>query len=256
MSGGAPFLRAHDVTLALGEREVLRSVRLSARRGEVLGLIGPNGAGKSTLLRMLAGLGLPDRGHVEMEGIPLALFSGSQRARRIAFLPQNAAVPPPMSVEDLVSLGRLPFGARETATDDALIAAALRRTETQELRRRPATSLSGGELARVLLARALAVEAPCLLADEPIAALDPAHALTVMGLFRELARTGCCVVVVLHDLALASRFCDRVALLQEGQLVAEGAACDVMSDTALRAVYGIDVRRVEGAVIPWSLAWE
>ncbi|WP_264784176.1 ATP-binding cassette domain-containing protein, partial [Gluconacetobacter azotocaptans] len=114
--------------------------------------------------------------------------------------------------------------------------------------------LSGGERARMRLARALAVEAPYLLADEPVAALDPAHALAVMDVFRRLAAGGAGVVVVLHDLMLAARFCDRIVLMHAGQVAAQGRPADVLTDAALRAVYGVEVRRIEDAVIPWRLA--
>ncbi len=250
-AGVSEGLCAGRISLSLGGMTVLNDVSLTARRREVLGLIGPNGAGKSSLLRVLAGLRRPDAGSVVLDGEPLAMMSSRRRATQIAFMPQNGGEPPPMAVHDLVSLGRLPFGG-DAADQDAIIRA-MEETGTISLRERPASALSGGELARVLLARALAVEAPYLLADEPIAALDPAHALSVMALFRSLARKGTSVTVVLHDLTLAARFCDRVALLQEGRLAGCGRPEDVMTDAAMRDVYKVDVRRLDGAVVPWDL---
>ncbi|MBM9402701.1 ABC transporter ATP-binding protein, partial [Gluconacetobacter azotocaptans] len=163
--------------------------------------------------------------------------------------------PPPMHVADLVALGRLPYRAHpDRARDGAAVTRALAEADLLALRDRPASRLSGGERARMGLARALAVEAPYLLADEPVAALDPAHALAVMDVFRRLAAGGAGVVVVLHDLMLAARFCDRIVLMHAGQVAAQGRPADVLTDAALRAVYGVEVRRIEDAVIPWRLA--
>ncbi|GBR04034.1 ABC transporter ATP-binding protein [Acetobacter oeni] len=251
MSRETGALRASGICVRLGKLDVLKDVSLEARKGEVLGLIGPNGAGKSTFLRVMAGLRLPDTGRVTLDNVAFAAISPNRRARHIAFVPQNGGRPPPMSVYDLISLGRLPFGC--DLANRAAILRAMAETGTEMLKNRPASALSGGELARVLLARALASETPYLIADEPIAALDPAHALSVMTLFRDLARKGTGVMVVLHDLTLAARFCDRVVLLDEGRIVGCGIPADIMTDAAMRAVYNVDVRRLDGAVIPWSL---
>lgn len=158
-----------------------------------------------------------------------------------------------MAVRDLVSLGRLPFGKGRSDEDRMAVEEALKQTRTLEFADRPVTALSGGERARVLLSRALAVRAPVLLADEPIAALDPAHALSVMNLFLDLSRRGVAVVVVLHDLALASRFCDRVALVKNGELVAIGTPGEVLTDNMVSEAYGVTVKRIESAIIPWEL---
>ncbi|MCE0742990.1 ABC transporter ATP-binding protein [Acetobacter sicerae] len=247
------ILRADHATLRYGNSTVLRDVSLSVRTGEVFGLIGPNGAGKSSLLRVLAGLQAPDEGSVQMEGVNLAEKAALWRAHRIAFLPQEAETLPPMAVRELVSLGRIPFGKGQSDEDLLAVEEALQQTRTLEFAHRAVTALSGGERARVLLSRALAVRAPVLLADEPIAALDPAHALSVMNLFHDLSRKGVAVVVVLHDLALASRFCDRVGLLKDGKLVSMGAPADVLTDNMVSTVYGVTVQRVCNAVIPWDL---
>ncbi|MCH4090640.1 ABC transporter ATP-binding protein [Acetobacter sp.] len=246
-------LRVNQVTLRYGNMAVLRDISLSVHAGEVLGLIGPNGAGKSSLLRVLAGLQPPNEGTAQMEGVNLAEKVALWRARRIAFLPQEAETLPPMAVRELVSLGRIPFGNGRSDEDRLAVEEALQQTRTLEFAHRTVTSLSGGERARVLLSRALAVRAPVVLADEPIAALDPAHALSVMNLFRDLSRKGMAVVVVLHDLVLASRFCDRVALLKDGKLVSMGLPTDVLTDSMVSDVYGVTVQRVCNAVIPWDL---
>ncbi|BCI67660.1 hemin import ATP-binding protein HmuV [Acetobacter aceti] len=253
MNARPEILRVDHATLSYGNTVVLRDVSLSVRAGEVLGLIGPNGAGKSSLLRVLAGLQPPDEGSVQMEGANLADKAALWRAHRIAFLPQEAETLPPMAVRELVSLGRIPFGKGQSDEDRLAVEEALQQTRTLEFAHRAVTALSGGERARVLLSRALAVRAPVLLADEPIAALDPAHALSVMNLFRDLSRKGAAIVVVLHDLALASRFCDRVALLKDGAPVSMGLPEDVLTDDMVSHVYGVTVQRVCNAVIPWNL---
>ncbi|WP_408906018.1 ABC transporter ATP-binding protein [Nguyenibacter vanlangensis] len=247
-------LYVRGATLSLAGRTILDDAAARLAPGEVLGLIGPNGAGKSTLLRVMAGMQRPDAGGAVLDGRDLAAAAAGWRARHLSFLPQEDVPPPPMRVEDLVALGRLPHRAHpERARDREAITRALRETDLLDLRARPGSMLSGGERARMRLARALAVEAAYLLADEPVAALDPAHALNVMASFRRLAAGGTGVAVVLHDLALAARFCDRVMLMQAGRVVADGLPQDVLTDMAMQAVYGVAVRRIGQAVIPWSL---
>ncbi|MFS3135139.1 ABC transporter ATP-binding protein [Gluconacetobacter sacchari] len=247
-------LVARGVTLVLGGRTVLHEAGVAVAPGEVVGVIGPNGAGKSTLLRALAGIQRPDKGEVMLEGRELAGMTPGDRARRLSFLPQEGEPTPPMRVEDLVALGRLPHrAARDGARDRAAVDRALAETGLLDLRDRPASQLSGGERARLRLARALAVEASFLLADEPVAALDPAHALAVMASFDRLARAGVGVAVVLHDLTLAGRFCHRLVLMRDGRVVAQGTAAEILTDAAMRAVYGVTVRRVGDAIVPWSL---
>lgn len=247
-------LVARGVTLSLVGRAVLHEACVAVAPGEVVGVIGPNGAGKSTLLRVLAGIQPADAGEVMLEGRALAEMTPGDRARRLSFLPQEGERPPPMRVEDLVALGRLPHrAARDGARDRAAVERALAETGLLDLRDRPASQLSGGERARLRLARALAVQAPYLLADEPVAALDPAHALAVMASFDRLAQAGMGVAVVLHDLTLAGRFCHRLVLMRDGRIVAQGRPTEILTDGAMRAVYGVTVRRVGDVVVPWSL---
>ncbi|MFC0283276.1 ABC transporter ATP-binding protein [Camelimonas abortus] len=254
-------LEARDLTVILDGRAAVRDVSLRLGRGEVVGLIGPNGAGKSTLLRALAGILPPARGAATLDGAPLARLEPRSRARAVAFLAQSAEVSAAMRVEDVVALGRLPhrrpFGGF-TAADAAAVARALAGTGCEELRGRPVGALSGGERMRALLARALAVEAPFLLADEPVAALDPLHQLQAMALLRARAAEGAGVLVTLHDLTLASRFCDRLALMAQGRLLRHGPPAAVLDDAAMAAAYGVRVAhgqwRGETFVIPWSPA--
>jgi iron complex transport system ATP-binding protein len=256
MSAAPALLTARAVGVTLRHRPVLRGVDLDLRPGEVLGLIGPNGAGKTTLLRALAGL-VPTGGEIRLEGRPLTDHTPAERARRIGFLPQDGGVAWALPVEALVALGRIPhtgpFRAFNEA-DRAAVARALETLELQPLRQRPVTELSGGERARALLARVLAGEPRLLLADEPVAGLDPAHQLRVMQELRRLASGGTAVVVVLHDLTLAARFCDRLLLVERGRTLLEGAPLEVLRAPEAGRAYGVrlTVATIDGlpAVLP------
>ncbi|AQS87303.1 ferrichrome ABC transporter ATP-binding protein [Neoasaia chiangmaiensis NBRC 101099] len=241
--------------LSLSGRSVVADASLDCRTGEMVGLLGPNGAGKSSLLRLAAGLWRPERGTVRWDDVDLSATRASWRARRIAFMPQENGVPPSMSVRDLVSLGRLPFGETGmNALRHPAVTAALAATHLDVLADRSAAQLSGGERARLHLARALAVDTPALLVDEPIAALDPEHALSVMALLRDWAHRGRAVLVVIHDLGLAARYCDRLALMRDGQVIAAGVPNEVLTDDAIGEVYGVTVRRLDGVPVPWTIS--
>ena len=246
---------------------VVAHVDLRLEAGELLGLIGPNGAGKSTLLKAIAQL-LPHRGQVYLAGRSARRISVRERARRMAYLSQDNQVQWPILVRELVGLGRHPHrtgwgeasgehdGGGASAADIAAIDAAMRAADIWELRERRADQLSGGERARARLARVLAVGAPLILADEPVAALDPRHQLEVMHLLRSHCGGGGAVIVVLHDLTLASRFCDRLLLLDEGRLVAAGPVDAVLTAANLRRVYGIAAitarHNGQAYVVPWA----
>jgi iron complex transport system ATP-binding protein len=227
----------------LGGRAVLRHIDLDARAGEVIGLLGPNGAGKSTLLRAICRL-IPARaGEVALNGRRVDRMGGTERATSFAYLPQGQVLHWPLSVCRLVELGRLPRLGRLSRLGDADRAAvetAMSLADVAHLSERIATSLSGGERARTLLARALAVEAPVLLIDEPTASLDPYYALQVMQVMRRVAQDGRLVIAVTHDLGLAARFCDRIVLLNAGEKVADGPPAEVLTPRRLEAVYRVD----------------
>lgn len=230
------------VSASLGRTPVLHGVSATLRPGEFVGVIGPNGAGKSTLIRALLGLVDTTGGGVTIDGRPLRAFRPQQLARQIAYLPQGQMLHWPLSVERLVALGRLPHlgpMSRITAEDRQAVADALRRADVAHLAGRVVTELSGGERARVMLARALAVGARALVVDEPLAALDPGHQIDVMRLLAREQADGALVIAVLHDLTMAARYCSRLLLLDRGRVVTDGAPAQVLTHAALRQVYGI-----------------
>ncbi|ARE39827.1 Vitamin B12 ABC transporter, ATPase component BtuD [Rhodovulum sp. P5] len=233
------LLALDGLTVRRGDCPVVDGVSLSVAPGEVVGLVGPNGAGKTTLMRAALGL-LPHRGQSS-----LAVLPPIDRARQAAWLPQSREIAWPVTVETLVALGRHPHGGGAPAADKDAIARALARMDLTGFRNRIATRLSGGEQARVLLARALAQDTPLLLADEPIAGLDPAHQLATMAVFNDLAAEGRGILVSLHDLGLAARFCTRLVLMQAGRVVAEGAPDQVLSAERLADVFAITAWRKE-----------
>lgn len=238
------LLQASGISLAIGGASILHDVALELQTGELLGLIGPNGAGKTTLLRTMAGLTKPASGAVRLDDSNLLKIEPRQRARRISYLAQGVQVHWPLMVERLIELGRLPHldGWRQPSTKDMeVINRVMQQTDVERLRGRIFDTLSGGEAMRVLLARALAGEPDILLADEPVAALDPSHQLAVMQLLQDHCRSGGAAIVVLHDLALAAHFCDRLQLLDCGRTVAVGDPATVLSEANLRDVYGIRI---------------
>ena len=235
-------IRALHLSVRLGRHPAVSGVSAALEPGQLVGIIGPNGAGKSTLIRALLGLVRADGGAVSIDDTPIASLPRKDVARRVAYLPQGQTLHWPLMVERLVALGRMPhLGplSRLSPEDEAMIDAALARADVLHLKGRIATELSGGERARVLLARALAVGAPALIADEPLAALDPGHQLDVMDLLKGEARAGSLVVTVLHDLGMAARYCDRLLLMDKGRLVADGKPMEVLTEQRLAEVYGI-----------------
>ena len=235
-------LAARGVSVSFGGAPVLRSVSFAARPGLVTGLVGPNGAGKSTLLRVMAGLLRPDAGSVRLAAAELSELPARERARQVAYLAQHEAAHPFTALETVL-MARYPHLTRfalEGADDRRIARAAMARTETQRFEGRQLDRISGGERQRVLLARALAQQARVLLLDEPVASLDLRHQLAAMETLRaEVAGAGVAAVVALHDVWLASRYCDRLALLSSGELVAEGSPAEVFTPDRFRQVFGV-----------------
>ena len=240
---GAATLAAREVSVRLAGAPVLRAVSFAARPGQVTGLVGPNGAGKSTLLRVLAGVLQPSSGSVRLGAAELAALPARERARRVAYLPQQDAAHPFTALETVL-MGRYPHLSRfalEGAGDRRLARAALARTGTGRFAHLQLDRISGGERQRVLLARALVQQARVLLLDEPAAGLDLRHQLAAMEALREEAAGGAAAVVVaLHDVWLAGRYCDRLTLLAGGAVVAEGEPADVFTPLRFRDVFGVE----------------
>ncbi len=236
-------LATEALTLSLGGRRVLEAVTLTLAPGRVTALLGPNGAGKSSLLACLAALRRPDSGSAALDGADVSTLPARERARRIGFLPQQADVHWDVDVRALVALGRLPWRGRGAAgaADRAAVERALEATAMMGLAGRPVEQLSGGERARALLARVLAGEPEWLLADEPLASLDPAHQLDVGARLRAVAAAGAGVVLVVHDLNLAARLADSVVLLRAGRVVAAGDTAAVLTPETIAATYGVAV---------------
>jgi len=235
-------LEAHALDLSYRERSVLRGVSVSVRPGEIVAVIGANGAGKSTLLKTMAGLVVPTSGRVTLRGRAIGDIDRGEFCREVAYLPQERAVHWPMTVRQLVALGRLPHRARlaPLAREDMrAVDRAMEAMDVSFLAERPANELSGGELSRVLLARALAQEASFLIADEPSTGLDPAHSLTLFTQLVRLAGQKRGVIVALHDLSIAARFCDTVLMLQCGGTLARGAPEEVLTPEHLAQGFGV-----------------
>jgi len=231
-----------NLSADLGRRAVLTGLSTVLRPGTLTGIIGPNGAGKSTLVRAVLGLVPSLQGSITVDDRDIRTMNPRDLARTLAYLPQGQTLHWPLSAERLVALGRLPHlgpMSRMTAQDREAVRDAMARADVVHLSGRIATELSGGERARVMLARALAVGARGIVADEPLASLDPGHQIDVMELLAREARGGATVVTVLHDLTMAARYCDRLLLIDRGTLVAEGSPREVLSAERLRTVYGI-----------------
>lgn len=249
------LLSCQNTTIELGGVAVVSNVSLEVSPGELIGLIGPNGAGKSSLLRALAGVCQASAGSMHLDGQAIEKYSAAQRAQKLAWLAQSGPINWPLSVERLVALGRTPHQSawqQSSEHDQQVLERVLTETDCQSLRHRDATSLSGGERARVLLARALVSEPTVLLADEPVAALDLAHQLQTMELLRNFAQAEQSCLVVLHDLSLAARYCDRLVLMDKGSVVSSGSTHEVLTVETLRQVYGVETE-IHSGEHPWVL---
>jgi len=251
-----PAVLFEQASVRYGARRALDDATAMFASGAVTGIVGPNGAGKTTLLKAASRLVPLGSGTCSVLGRPLGAWPRDALARAVAYLPQGGNAAWPVTGRRLAALGRLPHG-RAAAADRLAVERALERADAGAFAERRLDELSSGERARVLFARALATEAPILLADEPAAHLDPAHQLRLMELLREEARRGAAVAVTLHELALAARFCDRILLMDEGCIVAQGPPEDALGAGALAEVFGVEAILAPGpgggpaAVVPW-----
>ncbi len=240
-----------DLVVVLKGRRILASVTAALQSGGMIALIGPNGAGKSTLLRSMAGLVASEQGEIRVDDQLLHSIDPVVRARRIAYVPQERTVAWPLPVRAVVALGRLPHQTArsiETNADRRAIDAAMAAMDVTALADRPVLDLSGGERARVLMARALAQEPGILLADEPASGLDPAHQWALFEHLAQLATHGVLVIAAMHDLTLAARFSTHIVLMDEGRIVATGTPESVLAPQTLASIYGItaETREIDG----------
>jgi len=250
-----PPLEAHALCFSYGRAPVIDAVSVTLGVGEMVGIIGPNGSGKSTLLRLLSGVLRPAAGAVRLHGRPLGDYTRRQLGRAIAVVPQDTVIEFPFSVTEVVLMGRSPHlggFAFEGDRDVQVARSAMQRTGVIELADRSIHELSGGERQRVVLARALAQEAPILLLDEPAAFLDIRHEVEIYDLLRDLQREGTSIVSVLHDLNLAALYCDQLVLLKAGRVVRTGPPAEVITYATLTEVYEtevyVDTNDITGAV--------
>jgi iron complex transport system ATP-binding protein len=239
------MLRAENVCVRRGGRAILDSVSFEAAAGEFIAIIGANGAGKSTLLSVLAGLLQPDSGRIAFKDRPLSQIEGSALARLRAYLPQNPRCEWPISVERLVALGLIPklptFGGFSPA-DEQRIARAIETGDLMDHRHQEVTSLSGGELARAMLARAYVGDPEALIVDEPIAGLDPKHALDAVQRLKSFANEGKLVIAALHDLTLAARYTTRIVAMRGGRIESDGPVASSMTTRMIRRVFDVEAR--------------
>ncbi len=239
------MLKIEGLSVSYGQREVLHGVSLDVASGEVLALIGPNGSGKSTLIRAVSGVTPIERGDVHVDGRAVAELSVMERARYLSVVPQARNLPPAFSVYEAVLLGRTPYLGwlgRAGEHDHERVRTALERTQMTSMAERMIGELSGGEQQRVLLARALAQDTPVMLLDEPTTHLDLQHRESLIHLVRELAvGKNLAVLMVLHDLNMASLYADRVSLLVEGRIQATGTPDEVLTEETLSRVYNLPV---------------
>jgi len=233
-----------DLSFRYGDREVLSNVTSTMKRGELFGILGPNGSGKTTLLRLILALLPPSAGLVRVLGKPVASYGRRELARHLAAVPQETPIDFPFTAWELVMMGRLgrlgPLGI-ESAKDEVAARKALQACGANDFAARPIHKLSGGELRRVFIARALCQEADALCLDEPTSGLDIHHQVAIMELLKHEASSGKAVIAVLHDLNLAAAYCDRLLLLKDGKPMAQGTIEEVLTYRRVKECYGVEV---------------
>lgn len=243
------MLSIHSLFVSYGSRQVLHDVSLDVPAGCVVGLIGPNGAGKSTLIRAISGVVPIQSGQIQVDGRNLTHLSPPERARLMAVVPQARSLPPAFTVSEVVLLGRTPhlnWLGQVSKQDEERAYQAMQRTDTLSLADRPVGELSGGEQQRLLIARALAQEAPILLLDEPTSHLDLQYQVSLLGLVRDLARCDhLAILLALHDLNMVARYADRIALLVKGEIQACGMPAEVLDPALLSRIYRVPLQAVD-----------
>ena len=249
-----------NLSVSIGQKDILSNINFSIKSGETVGLIGPNGSGKTTLMRSILGLQKLSKGEVFVGGENIKIISKNKLAKQMAFIPQGGTSEWPLTVENLVALGRLPYTTNlspPSPTDWEIIQNSIDLCGLKDLSTRRVSSLSGGEWARVCFARAITSEPNLLLADEPIAFLDPKHCFQIITLVKNLAARGKSALVILHDLSITMRFFDRVIILKDGELIAVGSPKEVMSENFIADTFEVDILQgqanSESFIMPWKI---
>ncbi|MEO0607121.1 MAG: ABC transporter ATP-binding protein [Pseudomonadota bacterium] len=245
-------LVANALTVTAGEKTLVRNATFDVTQGELIIVLGPNGAGKTSMIRSVLGLTPLAAGTATLNGVSVAQLSARDRAQSVAYLPQIRPLAWPNQVRDIVALGRFSHGAalgRLSQADADAVSRAIAACDLTHLAHRTADTLSGGELARVHCARAIATEAPLLIADEPTAALDPRHQFRILDLIKTYVDTGAGALLVLHDIDLAARYATRLIWMKDGEIIADGSPADTLSSERLAEVYQIDARVENGRVL-------
>lgn len=253
------LIETNNISLTINNNIILKDISISFGAGEIVGLIGPNGAGKTSLLKILANIQTEYQGSYQYNNQPIHNYSLKELAKSFGYLAQDATAHWPLKVQKLIELGRLPFQgmvSNLSLEDIEAVKYAAKQTEVEHLLDRIVTSLSGGERTRVFLARLFAAKPKVIFVDEPIAALDPYHQLHIMEILQDHARNGGTVVIVLHDLNLATRFCDRLVLMNYGEIVASGSITELLKNKLLEKVYNIKLKMFceedTFSIMPWT----
>ena len=243
------MIELKHISVSYGKREILRDINATIASGCITALMGPNGCGKTTLLRCIGGLLEPTGGEVAIDGMPVQSYAARALAQKVAFVRQQAQTDFEFSAFETVLMGRNPYQRRmqnESQADWDIVEHCMRQTGTWYLRFAKPTEMSGGEMQRVMIARALAQQTPILLMDEPVSNLDIAHQLEIMRLLRTMSKS---VVIVIHDLNLALQFCDRLMLVHDGGMLYHGPMAEGLTPENISTVYGVDTHMAEGRIL-------
>ncbi len=244
------MIELRHITVSFGDRRILDDISVDIAEGRITAVMGPNGCGKTTLLRCIDGLWQPNGGEVLIDGKPVQDYSARALAQKVAFVRQHAQTDFDFSAFETVLMGRNPYQKRlqnESQADWDIVEQCMRQTNTWHLRFSKPGQMSGGELQRVMIARALAQQTPVLLLDEPVSSLDIAHQLEIMRLLRDAKEKT--IVIVIHDLNLALQFCDDLLLFHEGKLVYQGAVNEGLTPENIRTVYGVSAHMADGRIV-------
>ncbi|AEH61782.1 ABC transporter related protein [Methanosalsum zhilinae DSM 4017] len=236
------MLEVRDLCIGYSNKPILKNINISVKKGEMLGIVGPNGTGKTTLLRSINNFLKPESGAVLIDGKDIRNMQPREIASKIAVVSQNITVNFEFTVEDIVMMGRTPYiKGSETSKDFEIVRDAMEKTNTYSFRERIATTLSGGELQRVIIARALAQTPEILLLDEPTSHLDIAHQVEILNLVKSIARKDIAVITVIHDLNMAAHYCDKICMLYGGEILANGETSQVLSPVNIEHAFKIPV---------------